>query len=68
MTATATASYVVTERAGPRVAGRIVKAGDVLTLTHAEAEYELLEGTIVRQGAEASLADETPRKSASKKA
>ena len=47
-------TYLTTELAGPRVAGRIVpfddegktKVGFELELTEAEAEYELSQGTI----------------------
>jgi hypothetical protein len=45
-----TQDYTVTERAGPRVAGRRVKPGDTLRLTATEAEYPLGEGTIVPFG------------------
>ncbi|MFG1207003.1 hypothetical protein [Xanthobacter flavus] len=48
--------YTVTDRAGPRVAGRLAKAGDVLELTTAEAAYERLQGAIVPEGAELSRA------------
>ncbi|QLP98509.1 MAG: hypothetical protein HZY79_15560 [Rhodoblastus sp.] len=41
------ADYVVTERAGPRVAGRLVKPGDRLRLTAAEADYHLAAGEII---------------------
>ena len=47
---TATKTYTVTERAGKRVAGRIVKAQDVLTLTPDEAAYHLAAGEIVAKG------------------
>ncbi|GJD93357.1 hypothetical protein [Methylobacterium iners] len=45
-----TAEYELTERAGPRVAGRVVVKGQTLTLTAAEAEHGLREGTIVPKG------------------
>lgn len=45
-----TKNYVVTDRAGQRVAGRRVKAGEELQLTPAEAAAELREGTIVEKG------------------
>ncbi len=32
--------YVVTKKAGPKVAGRAVREGDVLELTEIQAEYE----------------------------
>ena len=47
---TATPLYTVTDRAGPRVAGRLVKHGDLIALTGDEAEYELRVGTIVPSG------------------
>ncbi len=48
---TDTAEYETTERAGRRVAGQVVTAvGQVLTLTEAQAEHGLLEGTIVPKG------------------
>lgn len=34
-------SYVVTDSAGPWVAGRRVEPGDILTLPEADAEYEV---------------------------
>jgi hypothetical protein len=50
-------TYTVTERGnGARVAGQRVKEGDELTLTVAEAEHELREGTIVKKGAQLAAA------------
>lgn len=54
-----TRTYLTTEKAGPRVAGRIVptdkdgkaKAGVEIELTAIEAEYELALGTIALKGA-----------------
>lgn len=43
-------TYVVTELAGPKVAGQRVTKGMELPLTAAEAEYELLSGAIVEKG------------------
>lgn len=45
-----TSEYEVTERAGPRVAGRVVAKGQILTLTEAEAEFALGEGSLVAKG------------------
>ena len=45
-------TYTVTDKAGPRVAGKRVKAGDKITLTEAEALSELIFGTIVDPEAE----------------
>lgn len=45
-----TQTYTVTERAGPRVAGRAVSLGQSITLSTNEAEAELLAGAIVLQG------------------
>lgn len=45
-----TSEYEVTERAGKRVAGRVVEKGKLLLLTEAEAEHGLSEGTIVPKG------------------
>ncbi|EAU40158.1 hypothetical protein FP2506_11397 [Fulvimarina pelagi HTCC2506] len=42
--------YEVTERAGPKVAGRRVKAGDTLRLTEAEARSDLLTGALIKTG------------------
>lgn len=39
---TGAATYVVTEKAPPRVAGKRVKAGDSITLTDDQARAELL--------------------------
>lgn len=48
---TDTAEYETTERAGKRVAGQVVTGvGQPLTLTEAQAEHALLEGTIVPKG------------------
>lgn len=38
--------YIVTEKAGPRVAGRAVTVGQKLQLTEAEALYERQTGSI----------------------
>lgn len=38
--------FVVTELAGPKVAGRVVKPGDPIELTAFEARTELLAGVI----------------------
>lgn len=38
--------YRVTERAGNWVAGKKVRPGDVLLLTEAQAEYELMRGVL----------------------
>lgn len=43
-------TYTVTKSAGPRVAGRQVKAGDELQLTEEQALAELLAGAIVKGG------------------
>lgn len=45
-----TQNYTVTTTAGPNIAGRHVKPGDVVSLTENEARYELLAGTIVPEG------------------
>lgn len=42
--------YDLTERAGRRVAGRIVGDATTMLLTDAEAEHELREGTIAPKG------------------
>ena len=42
--------YVVTELAGPKVAGMAVERGRSLFLTEAQARSELLAGAIVRKG------------------
>lgn len=39
-------TYVVTELAGPRVAGRACMPNDTIELTEAEARLELIAGTI----------------------
>lgn len=38
--------YIVTDKAGPKVAGRRVERGATLVLTEPEARYELLSGAI----------------------
>lgn len=43
-------TYLVTERAGPRVADRPVRPGDELQLTEAEARTDELAGVIVAKG------------------
>ena len=48
MRSSETNKWRVTELAGPRVAGRRVKAGDVLDLTDEEALVEETMGTIAR--------------------
>lgn len=45
-----TKTYVVTELAGPKVAGRRVTKSMELQLTEEEARSELLEGAIVEKG------------------
>lgn len=45
-----TATYTVTDKAGPRVAGRLARHGETIVLTPDEAAYELAEGTIVPAG------------------
>ncbi len=51
-----TAEYVVTERAGRRVAGRVVAVGQELVLTAAEAEHALAAGDLVVKGEALSAA------------
>lgn len=41
-----TASYIVTDLAGPKVAGRRVQIGETIDLTENEARSELLAGVI----------------------
>ena len=43
-------AYLVTDRAGPKVAGRRVKAKDEIRLTEEEARADLLTGAIVEKG------------------
>lgn len=66
MTATASTpdrhDYDVTDKAGPVVAGRRGPFAAPLSLTDAEAEYELREGTIVRKGKSLAKAFETDRR------
>ena len=50
-------AFLVTENAGPKVAGRRVKAGDVISLEEAEAAHEWRTGAIVP-----APATETPDK------
>lgn len=45
-----TKDYVVTDLAGPRVAGKAAAAGDTVTLTEAQADGELRSGAIVPKG------------------
>ena len=45
-----TYEYTVTNLAGSVVAGHRVKAGDCLALTELEAQSELMQGTLVKQG------------------
>ena len=52
-------SYIVTELAGPKVAGRRVTHGDTIGLTEAEARTELIAGVIAPHPAESSAAAET---------
>lgn len=47
--------FVVTEAAGPKVAGRVVKPGDPLQLTAFEARTELLAGVIRPAPADAAV-------------
>jgi hypothetical protein len=55
-------AYTVTDRAGPKVAGVRVEKGCTLSLTPAQAEYELREGTIVPAGKSPPKAfDASPR-------
>ena len=49
-------SYIVTELAGPKVAGRRVAHGDTIELTEAEARAELIAGVIAPHPAESSAA------------
>lgn len=58
-----TKTYVVTDRAGPFVAGLRVNPGDELELTENEARTELLEGAIVEKGRKLAKAFDavTPR-------
>lgn len=42
--------YTVTQRAGPKVAGRPVEAGEPIFLTEAEARNEILNGAILPKG------------------
>lgn len=55
-TAKELSEYEVTERAGPRVAGRVVKKGAILTLTANEAEHGLRDGSLVPKGKQLSKA------------
>lgn len=61
-----TQTYVTTELAGKRVAGRVVEKpgepGQELPLTELEAEHELREGTIVLKGKTLNKAFTTPSK------
>jgi hypothetical protein len=43
-------AFTVTKVAGPRVAGKRVKAGETIRLTEDEARSELVFGTIERKG------------------
>lgn len=60
--------FIVTELAGPKVAGRVVKPGDPIQLTAFEARTELLAGVIrpaptdaaVSETSEAAAAPEAP--------
>ena len=64
--ADAKAAFTVTPRAGPRVAGMAVKPQQKIRLTEAEAQSELLAGSIVRDGTklhEQLLASAKPRAS-----
>lgn len=51
-------TYIVTDKAGPKVAGRVVKAGDPLELTDLEAAYERQLGTIKKAPSPAEAAAE----------
>ncbi|WP_341992316.1 hypothetical protein [Azorhizobium sp. AG788] len=52
-------SFVVTDAAGPKVAGRVVKPGDTLLLTEFEARSELLAG-VIRPATETEAVAEVP--------
>lgn len=52
-------SFVVTDAAGPKVAGRVAKPGDTLLLTEFEARSELLAG-VIRPAAETEAVAEVP--------
>lgn len=56
MSETNTQTYVLTDLAGPVVAGRRVGSAREIELTPTEAEYELREGTIVAKGKNPSKA------------
>lgn len=53
-----TQRYTVTAKAGPKVAGRRVRIGDILELTENAARAELLAGSIVAAENAAPVADE----------
>ncbi|WP_020179785.1 hypothetical protein [Methylopila sp. M107] len=56
-------TYTVTKRAGPKVAGQPVSAGQAIELTAAEAANELLAGAITPTGEDLHPAfDETTKK------
>jgi len=54
-------SYRVTDKAGPKVAGRTASPGEVLDLTEPEARYEVMAGTIVPVPAEAEVEAGAPK-------
>lgn len=64
--------FTLTDRAGPYVAGKRIKPGQrSVSLTEAEAAYELREGTIAREPAPApepvsEAASKAPRKAVDK--
>lgn len=67
-------AYVVTEKAGPKVAGRAVAPGEELLLTEFEARAELLAGSLapkvveVVEPASADTIDETTSAAKGRKA
>lgn len=56
--------YVVTELAGPKVAGQLVEKGAEIPLTEAEASGELLAGAIVEKGKQLHRAFTEPTRKA----
>lgn len=52
-------AYVVTETAGPKVAGRTVAPGEELLLTEFEARAELLAGSLTPKPVDAPIAADT---------
>ena len=53
--------YIVTELAGPYVAGKRVKAGQKISLTDRQAKYELDRKTI-KPGEDATVHEASPKK------